>query len=149
MQFLEIMPASVRVAGAGFDVSTARLDQLLLSVGARTGQILQSGLIGTVHSDTNTANPKYSASISYGPFESVPDIMLWGVYDTGYYQVCPVFYSMIASTVPPECDANHRWIVDLRTDGANIVAVRTNNDPNKTKPVHFISWTLYRKPLAG
>jgi len=77
-------PSAIKVSKPGVDVHSARLDQLLLSIDMRVGQILATGFaaLGPVYVERNLA--MQDATVHYGPFASPPDILLWIYGSDGY-----------------------------------------------------------------
>lgn len=76
--------SSIKVSKPGINVNTATLDDLLLTIDMRVGQILASGFQALSAEFVEGGIAKKDATLVYGPFDRDPDLMLWVYADDGY-----------------------------------------------------------------
>lgn len=77
---------TLKVSKPGFDVDTASLSQLLLSLDITFGQILAHGILAL---SPTGAGLNRQGTASIGPYTSPPQVFAWGVDGSGRWEAVP------------------------------------------------------------
>jgi hypothetical protein len=145
---------TVKVARAGVNAQTAAFRDLLLSIGQRTGQILQVGsfgLSGSSYTEVNAqgftvTGTKYDGTGFFGPFSRVPEVIGWPGFSNGLaYTGGKIVIN------PPSAPAfiDRYRVRDMQISGSSLfISVNPSIDVNDPVPVSF-NYVIFRKPFAS
>ena len=143
--------SSIRVSKPGINVSTARLDELLLSIDMRVGQILGSGYVALSAKYSDGEHTVRDAMITYGPFARAPDILLYTYADDGYAYASASTFDGGGNTISNAANYDSFFTVKECTIGASSTYVKGYLNPYSALLIQAVGiyYVLYRKPSRG
>jgi len=136
-----IQPGLIRVSRPGVDAATALEKDLLLSIGARVGQILGSG-----YAYLNAEDGGYWSGTAYfGPFARAPDALGYVLFQNGFAYAAPGALNL--TTAGPS-QFVRRWVTTDMVIGSSSIYIRGWQETQSVLPSAFV-YVLYRKPFQG
>lgn len=142
---------SIRVSKPGINVNTASLDNLLLTIDARVGQILASGYQALGEPFLDPEHNNYSsraATIVYGPFSRAPDILLYVYADDGYAYPSASTFVGGGNSISYAANYDNFFTVTECTIGVSSTYIKGYMNPWSVLPVSPVGiyYVIYRKP---
>lgn len=143
--------SSIRVSKPGLNVTTARLDELLLAIDMRVGQILGSGYVALGPQYSDGENTVRDATIPYGPFSRAPDILLYTYADDGYAYASASTFAGGGNNISTAANFDSFFTVKECTIGASSTYVKGFLNPYSALLVQAVGiyYILYRKPARS
>jgi hypothetical protein len=140
-----ITTSTIKVAAPGINAATAGEKDLVLSIGQRTGQLLQRGIFPLTQESAGGA----SGSAAIGPFSQAPELIGYARSTDGYahYPPCIVFSNTALSGPPQLAETFVCTAMTLTNSGISVEGfARTNVGAPQADAFAYV---IYRKPNRG
>lgn len=141
-----ISTGTIKVGLPGIDAETAGEKDLVLSIGQRTGQLLQTGIFSlAINSETGGA----SGSASIGPFDRTPELIGYARNVGGYshYPSCMVFDTQAWPGLPQMVETFVCSTMSLDSNGISVTGFARAGEG--APQVNAFAYIIYRKPNRG
>jgi len=136
-----VTSSSIKVSKPGIDVNTALSRDLLLTIGARVGQIIGRGYFGLSRASSSAP---YTGFGVYGPFLQVPHVIGFVQFTDG--MVYPASGEIQLGNLGPSGFYN-RFVVATMTLTESLISVTGGPESvNNTAVPMLFHYLIYRKP---
>lgn len=131
----------IKVAKQGVDAATADEDELMLSIGQRTGQILGRGQFSM-----SGANGGANGSGSIGPFDRAPGLVGYAGNTDGFVHIPPVMVNDIRAQAGPPQLAETFVCQSMSLDSNSVAASGFYRDTLGAPAPNRFCYLIFRKP---